>query len=361
MGATRVPQIGSFVIKNVKRENMTQRSNSKRSFIILALIIIAAIVAYFLFDKKSTQGDPLRLGWQPPWVNQGQIVEVFKHSDVLKKNGVQLNYVPFTYGGPMTEAALAGSLDIVFAGDQPGITLITKDPKWKIVARMINYRSAIVVPKNAPFNVLEELKGKKIATAFGSTTHRDLIRELRASGIDPEKDVQLINLDQAEHASVISSGGVDSWKGVDAIATYDPTVAIAVFKSNAKIIKEWLSPAVVVVKEDVLKNREKDIVQFLKAYREAFTIYAARPAEYNRFYSEESRLELPDSVYSEMAKFEPNMSAKDINDVDIIINEEREKLHQTNADIALSIGIIKKKLIIKDVVTNSYAEKVKIQ
>lgn len=338
---------------------MNQKKNLRKIFALVFVIILAGLAAYLFLGKKSDEVQPLRLGWQPPWVNQGQVVEVFKNSDVLKKNNVQVQFVPFTYGGPMTEAALAGNLDIIFAGDQPGITLISKDPKWKIVARMVNYRSAIIVPKNAAITSPEDLRGKKIATAFGSTTHRDLIRELRDAGLDPQNDVVLVNLDQAEHASVISSGGGNSWSGVDAIATYDPTIAISVFKNNAKIIKEWLSPSVVAVKSSVLENREKEIVQFLKSYMEAFSIYASSPSEYNKFYSADSRLELPDSAYTIMAKFEPNMNAKNISDVNILIDEERQTLHQTNADIAFSIGIIKNKVIIKDYITNNFNEKAK--
>jgi len=60
-----------------------------------------------------------------------------------------------------------------------------------------------------------------------------------------------------------------------------------------------------------------------------------------------------------MAKFEPNMSAKNIGEVNVSIDAEREALHQTNAGIAFDIGIIKKSLTIKDYINNSFNEKAK--
>jgi ABC-type nitrate/sulfonate/bicarbonate transport system substrate-binding protein len=333
----------------------------KMGTIVLMILVAVGLVLFMLLNKTSDNTQPLRLGWQPPWINQGQIVEVLKNSDILKKNEVQVNFIPFTYGGPMTEAALAGSLDILFVGDQPAITLISKDSNWEIVARMTDYRSAIIVPYNSPYKTIADLKGKRIATAFGSTTHRDLIRELLSAGLDPKKDVELVNLDQAEHASLISAGGPSKWSGVDAIATYDPTIAISILKGDAKILQEWTSPSVVIAKKDIIERREKDIVQFLKSYVEAYPEYSSNSSKYNNIYAKESRLDLPDSIYSDMAKIEPNMMANNAKAVDVQIDATRQLILQKNANIAFSIGIIKKNLILENYFNESLLNKINLQ
>src|ERR1041385_2015853 len=51
----------------------------------------------------KSQEVSLRLGWQPPWANQGQVVEMLKHTDVLARHGVRVEFKAFTYGGPMSE------------------------------------------------------------------------------------------------------------------------------------------------------------------------------------------------------------------------------------------------------------------
>lgn len=314
--------------------------NNRKSgqFIFFAFVGLLAVTLYFLLMPTKQSNSALKLGWQPPWINQGQIVEVLKHSGILEKYNVQIEYKPFTYGGPMTEAALAGDLDILFAGDQPAITLLSKDDNWRIVARMTNYRSAIMVPINSPLKSIDDLKGKKLAAAVGSTTYRDAIRELLDVKIDFKKDMQLVNLDQAEHALIISSNDTN-WNGIDAIATYDPTIAIGINKGKARILKEWISPSVVLVNKDVLKNHRTEIENFLKSYSEAFNLYQNSPSKYNKLYGLESRLPLQDSTYFDMAEMEPNMTGRQI---DIRNSTDRKKLLIANAQLAFKVGIIKK-------------------
>jgi ABC-type nitrate/sulfonate/bicarbonate transport system substrate-binding protein len=322
---------------------------SKLNVIAFALVFVA-----ILSCCNNNREAAVRVGWQPPWVNQGQIVEVLKHSKVLEKYNVNVDFKPFTYGGPMTEAALAGDLDILFAGDQPAITLISKDSNWKIVARMTNYRSAIIIPSKSELKTLVDLKGKRIAAAFGSTTYRDLIRELLRAGIDPEKDVKLINVDQAEHATIIMSEKDNKWGEIDAIATYDPTIAIGIVKTKAKILKEWTSPSVVVATSEIINKKPEVVRNFLKAYKEAFTIYSKNPSKFNTLYSNESRLQLNDSTYFEMSRMEPNMSKSNIHDVSINNSGERIKLIDQNAKLAFKIGIIKKEISIISSFNNKF-------
>jgi len=320
------------------------KNNKKNLTAILSFLLFAILIFYVGCINSPKKEATLRLGWQPPWANQGQIVEILKNTDVLSRNGVKVDFKPFSYGGPMTEAALAGELDVFFSGDQPAITLISKEPKWRIIARMVNYRSAIIIPSKSNLKTLEELRGKKIATAFGSTTHRDLVRILKSAGFEIGKDVTLVNVDQAEHAAIISRGGTDNWSGIDAIATYDPTIAISVFENKAQILQEWVSPAVVVASEDAIQNRPNDLKNFLKAYIESYAIYGNDPEHYNSLYSQESRLKLNNQVFQNMAQVESNMKVKDINSVDIYIDYLLRKTYQTNADVAFSLGIIKKQI-----------------
>ncbi|MBK8483876.1 MAG: NrtA/SsuA/CpmA family ABC transporter substrate-binding protein [Saprospiraceae bacterium] len=319
---------------------------NKKIGLAVGLFLSVALLVMCTSTNSSKKETTLSLGWQPPWANQGQIVEVFKNTDVLTRNKIKLDYKPFSYGGPMTEAALAGTLDILFVGDQPAITLVSRDPNWRFVARMVNYRSALIVPPNSKLKTINDLVGKKVATAFGSTTHRDVVRLIRDAGL--EKDITLVNIDQAEHAALISKGGTDSWDGIDAVASYDPTIAISLYKNNARILLEWTSPAVVVARKEIVDNKPEELKRFLKAYIEANVIYAKNPANFNKLFSEESRLELPENVYTEMAKMEPNLTAGTNSEVNILIDSTRERIHQINADVALSIGIIKKQINVKD-------------
>lgn len=332
------------------------KASRVKSLLLAALCVGIVMIFSECARKTSEESKPLRLGWQPPWANQGQIVEVFKNTDVLSRNGVKVEYKAFTYGGPMTEAALAGEVDILFVGDQPAITLISRDPKWRIVSRMVNYRSAFLVPPGSPAKTLQDLIGKKVATAFGSTTHRDAVRFLAEAGLENGKNMQLVNVDQAEHAALIARGGTEAWGEVAAIATYDPTIAVTVQGNHARILKEWVSPAVVVTHENVIRERSDDLRRFLQAYIEAFSIYAREPSRFDMLYTGDSRLPLPNEVYRSMAAYEPNLSAQDVNSIDILLDASQQEALQRNASAALNIGIIKRPVDVRSHIDLRLAE-----
>jgi len=325
---------------------------AKRAFNILAVLAILVSGC----AKKAEEHPKLRLGWQPPWSNQGQIVEVLKHTDVLARNKVSVDFKAFTYGGPMGEAARAGEIDILFCGDQPALTLISRDPKWRIVGRMVNYRSGFLVAPNSPIKTLHDLAGKKVATAFGSTTHRDAVRILQEQGFVIDKTLTLVNLDQAEHAAVVARGGEISWGEIDAIATYEPTLAVSVSSRKARLLHEWISPAVVVSNTDLIDKRSTDLKNFLKAYAESYYLYSQDPHQYNVLYSEDSRLPLSDEIYRDVASCEPNMFATQITQIDITLDSIEQNTLQRNANAALAIGIIKKPIKVSEVLVLSLAE-----
>ena len=315
------------------------------SALLMFLVIVCGCSKRDRSSTESNTGDrattnlTLKLGWQPPWANQGQLVAILKNTDLLAKEGVAVEFVPFTYGGPMVEAAAGNRLDVIFAGEQPVLNLISRSAEWRIVARMVRYRSAIVVPPGSTLQRLEELKGKTIATAFGSTTHRDLVRILNEHGLDGQ--VKLVSLDQAEHAGVIERGGKENWDEIVGIATYDPTIAAAVSNGKARVLYAWPSPGLVAAHKRMIEQQRAQLEGFLRAYRKSYVRYATAPSEANRWYSAESRLPLTDRQYAEIAEFEPNLKAQSEIDVQIGITDELLAQTKNNAGIAFKLGILK--------------------
>ena len=113
-----------------------------------------------------------------------------KNTKVLELNNLKGNFISFSYGGPQSEAALAGELDVIFVGDQPAVNLISKGGKWKIVSRLFYTKTAIMVPLNSGINSISDLKGKTVAMPFGSVAHREAILKQQAANLDADKDVK---------------------------------------------------------------------------------------------------------------------------------------------------------------------------
>jgi sulfonate transport system substrate-binding protein len=311
---------------------------------LIAVILGVAVVSCSPPAPPEPTRRVVRVGWQPPWANQGQIVQVMKRTDVSDLLGLEIRLSPFTYGGPMIEAALAGAIDAGFMGPQPAINLISKDARWRIVARVPNYRSAVLVPPGSPIKRLEDLRGKTLATAFGSTTHRHVVQDLLDAGLNPSTgDLKLTSVDQAEHAAVIQAGGDIRWGEIDAIATYDPTVALALEQKKARIIATMIDPGVIVMRKDFIETQGEATRLFLTAYALSYHYYVTHQAEADRWYSEASRLAVRPESFQEMAAVEPSMKATSIAELQLAFTDADGQQIQRAADHAVELKLTAKR------------------
>ncbi len=123
----------------------------KTNVILVLCGIIAIMMVSFLLMTPQTTSDKMniRVGWQIPWATEGQLVQVMKHNELLEKEGFTPEYIGFTYGGPLNEAALAKKVDVIFTADQPAAILFSKSDDWVIVARLMYNRVSLYVPPNS--------------------------------------------------------------------------------------------------------------------------------------------------------------------------------------------------------------------
>ena len=129
------------------------------------LLILLSTLLVSCFGKKDSNNNQetthLRVGWQIPWATQGQLVQILKRTEILKKNNLSAEFIGRTYGPMLNELALADSIDVVLTADQPAAVLFSKDKGWVAVGRLMYNRTATYVPINSPVKDLGDLKGKK--------------------------------------------------------------------------------------------------------------------------------------------------------------------------------------------------------
>ncbi|GEM_PF-832668 len=124
--------------------------------------------------------------------------------------GVKAEFIPMTGAGPAINEALAGgSLDIGFLGDVPAIIGKAAGIDTQlIVFSGLNSGASLVVPKDADFTSVQDLKGKKIATQKGAFMHKVFIDILSDNGMTID-DVEFVNLNAQGSAEALVSGSVD--------------------------------------------------------------------------------------------------------------------------------------------------------
>jgi ABC-type nitrate/sulfonate/bicarbonate transport system substrate-binding protein len=228
-------------------------------------------------EEAIEQAVPIRIGWQIPAATQGQVLQVLKRTSVLEVHGLKPSFVPFSYGGPQVAAAFAGELDVFFSGDQPAINLIARGGKWKIVGRLFDDGVGIIVPPNSPIRNVSDLKGKTVASPFGSVAHRDAFREQESAGLDPYKEVLNKNLDILEIRRRVQAGGNGTWDGFDAAVAWDPLVSHFELEGLAHNLTSGRYLGVVTVSDDFIASHPQAVVQLLTALVRSWEFFSRNP------------------------------------------------------------------------------------
>lgn len=314
----------------------------------------------FTFSKGGAETlHKFRLGWQVPWATQGQLVQIFKHTDILKKHHLEAEFVGRTFGPQLNELALANEVDVILTADQPALTLFSKDKGWLSIGRLMYNRTSTYVPPSSKITSIKELKNKKIGLPMGAAAERITVEALKNAGIEPSKDVTLINLDIKEQAPLIlKEKDKPTWDSFDALAGFDPLPAILEAKGLIRVIDVGTVVSLIVTNSDFIKNNPSFAKNFLAAFQEAYLYYGKNTKQANQWFSEEAHLDGADEkALTIAASLEPNLKAKTSKDLRIAFSEDDYKIIQKAADfLEPKLG---KKIEFKKYLDDSIAKSIK--
>ncbi|MCX6580144.1 MAG: NrtA/SsuA/CpmA family ABC transporter substrate-binding protein [Candidatus Aminicenantes bacterium] len=328
--------------------------------LVFSVIVSVSIVGLLGCQKteESKKGfTSVQIGWQIPLATQGQIVQVLKQTDILETHGLEANFIPFSYGGPQSEAALAGELDVIFVGDQPVINLIARGGKWKIVSRLFYTKTAIMVPMNSSIRKIEDLRGKTVASPFGSVSHREAILKEQSAGLNADKDVNNINMDILEISNVVQSGGDKSWGKIDAVGVWEPSTSLFEANKLARVVDYTRTLGVVAISDDFMAKHPGETVKFLRAILEAWAYFAAHTDQVNQWYIKDAKLSYTPEILKMAASVEPNYNAKSIKDIDLDLNDEHIKTLEKGAEWSFERGFSKTIAQMRPAVDTSFLAK----
>ena len=142
---------------------------------------------------------------------------VLRAAGELKNLDYKIKWSTFTSGPPLLEAVNAKAVDIGGVGNTPPVFAAGAGSKIKVVSAWhgTSEGDAILVPKESKLSKPQQLKGKSIAVAQGSSAHFQLVASLKAAGLGIG-DVKVKYLQPADALAAFTSGKVDAW------AVWDP-------------------------------------------------------------------------------------------------------------------------------------------
>jgi ABC-type nitrate/sulfonate/bicarbonate transport system substrate-binding protein len=343
---------------------MNKNMNKKMTLVVIVVLVVIIWFSFYTDKSKAPKSSTfIRIGWQIAWVPEGPLAAILQHTDILKNNGLNPEFQKFTYGAPLAEAALAGNVDVIFVGQVPALSLMSKTDKWEIVGRLLDGRAAIIVPKDSSINTVADLKGKNFSIPFGTLNYLEAIDTLKKNGLNPDKDLSIKNIDAVEVASAVKKGTSKSWGGIDATSLWDPNVALLEEMGLAKTIDEFRLDGVIVMSKDFYNKNPEATVGFLKSMVQAYDYYGKNKEQSNSWYIADTGVNYSSAVLAKAAGLERNNNAKDIKEISLILDQTDINRIQSEADRGFELQILKKQLDAKEVIdqqfVNSAQEEIK--
>jgi NitT/TauT family transport system substrate-binding protein len=172
-----------------------------------------------------------------------------QHIGSFAKQGLDLELVQFTTGLELFQAMIGGSLDMLSTG-----AVVSNFPargQGKVfLINNIEYATAQLWV-GGDVKTIADLKGRKISTTAGTTAHVFLDKALRSAGLDPAKDVEIVNQRMAEAVTSFVSGAVPAvalWVPFDVTVRQKvpgarKIVDASAFYPQAAIIGGWATRA----------------------------------------------------------------------------------------------------------------------
>jgi len=146
-----------------------------------------------------------------------------------KETGYKVSYRQFGGGGDVIRAMASGSVQIGEAGSSPLAAGLSQGLPIELfwVLDNINDAEALVARDGSGVSSVAQLKGKRLAVPFVSTSHFHALLALKGAGLQPS-DVKVLNMRPAEIAAAWSRGDID--------AAYIWNPVLSALEKNGKVI-----------------------------------------------------------------------------------------------------------------------------
>lgn len=168
----------------------------------IALLLEGANVGAQTLDK-------IHLGYSGTGLNN-YVLEMGKRQGIFRRNGLDVEVVYVNSGSLLSQALIAGTFDLSFSQGSEAMVAKLRGADVRIAAVIANHFNHVYL--TAPsITSFKQLKGKKVAVSrFGSGSHFQSNLALKEGGLDPEKDVTVLQIgNSGARITAILSGVVD--------------------------------------------------------------------------------------------------------------------------------------------------------
>lgn len=244
---------------------------------LLATLFLAA----FAIAPVLAQQKEVTIGYQDMVVPY-RIAQEAK--ELEKATGYKVNWKQFGGGGEVIKAMASGAVQIGEVGSAGIAAAVSRGEPLELfwILDDIGDAEALVVKNGSGINTIADLKGKKIAVPFNSTTHFHTMVALDQAKVNPA-DVQILNMRPPEVRAAWQRGDIQAtfiWDPVLAEAKKDGKVILSSGKISAETGKATFDGYV--VNKDWAKANRDFMVTFVKILAASDENYRKNKAKWTK-------------------------------------------------------------------------------
>ncbi|CQR47417.1 Putative aliphatic sulfonates-binding protein precursor [Paraliobacillus sp. PM-2] len=164
-------------------------------------------------DEEEQELTEVKVGYMPNFASVNTVVAGMR-TGAFEEEGIEVELVEFADGPTIIAALESGSIDIGYIG--PGAHVLPIQGKSVIFAwSQLGNADEVIGSKEKGVNEIEDLEGKTIGVATGTSSEAILDLTLQEAGLTKD-DVTLMDMDASAIVTAMISGSVD------AVATWSP-------------------------------------------------------------------------------------------------------------------------------------------
>lgn len=196
-----------------------------------------------------------------------------------KELGVKVKVIEFQ-AGDIRNALVSKDIDFALLGSASATQGIASgiDIETIWIHEVLGDAEQLVVKKNSNINSIKDLKGKKVATPYTTTTHYSLLKALELNGMS-EKDITLLDMQMPDIYAAWQRGDID------AAYVWEPTLS-SILKDGKSIIsskdmaaKGVITSNVEVVRREFAEKYPDLVTKYIKAVNKAVKLYNENQAD----------------------------------------------------------------------------------
>ncbi|MDD3937389.1 ABC transporter substrate-binding protein [Rhodoferax sp.] len=271
----------------------------RRQFIISTATAACAVGA--LGQATAAESTVINYGGSA-WLGHYPVYVGIK-AGLFAAHGLEVKWTAFGTSSSRLSALLSGNIDMAGTGIVSALALMSRGSKhFQIVGTPEDFGRVEGLFVRSDVTSVQSLKGKKIGVTFASSSHLLVLDLLASAGLNPDKDVSLLNVPAPELVAALQS------KQIDAAAVWTPHFNRIRAMPDTKLLADDTAfslykqfgvtpgPDVLVVRSEFAVKNSEAVRRFIQTYFSACAMLRDKPVEMAKHLTELTNLTLDDQI-----------------------------------------------------------------